>query len=136
MTIDKPGYCGEVWARPRGDKSGGVSIVRMNLTFKGVKKEWHLDLLKDGPPVSNLKERKVVEIISENEKIIYIKMNMGLMSDRDQFVNKKVTHNDDGTSLLEIKSVEGDKYPMTPGAVRIEMFKSQLLKQEGDDLKV
>ena len=55
----------------------------MNLTFKNVKKEWHLDAFKDGPPIKNIKERRVVEEISATEKIIYLKMNMGLMSDRD-----------------------------------------------------
>jgi hypothetical protein len=37
---------------------------------------------------------------------------------------------------MNIESVEGDQYPVTPGVVRIEMFKSQKLKQEGDDLHV
>ena len=83
VSLDKPQYHGEVWARPRGDKTAGVSILRMNLVFKNVKKEWHLDVLKDGPPIDNVREKRVVEEFSEHDKIIYIKMNMGLMSDRD-----------------------------------------------------
>lgn len=135
-SFEKPEYKGEVWARPRTDRGVGVSLIRMNAVMKNVKKEWHLDVLKDGPPMKNMKERKVIEEISENEKIIYVKMNMGMMSDRDQYVNKKVVENDDGTTSLSIQSVEGDKYPVNPGTVRIEMFKSQKLKQVGDDLHV
>lgn len=128
ISIDKPQYTGECWARPRGDKTTGVSLIRMNLVFKNVKKEWHLDVLKDGPPVKNMKERRVVEEVSENEKIIYIKMNMGLMSDRDHYVKKVISENDDGSTSLLLESVQGDKYPTTPGAVRIEMYKSQKLR--------
>jgi hypothetical protein len=83
ISVDKPDYKGEVYARPRGDKTAGVSLIRMNLVFKNCKKEWHLDIMKDGPPMKNIRERRVVEERSENDKIIYVKMNMGLMSDRD-----------------------------------------------------
>ena len=136
ISLDKPEYKGEVWARPRGDKTTGVSLLRMNLVFKNVKKEWHLDVLKDGPPVKNMKERRVVEEVSENDKVIYIKMNMGLMSDRDHYVSKKISENDDGSTSLLLESLQGDKYPITPGAVRIEMYKSQKLRQEGEDLHI
>ena len=51
-------------------------------------------------------------------------------------MNKKIVENDDGTTSMNIESIEGDKYPITPGIVRIEMFKSQKIKQEGDDLFV
>ena len=136
VNINKPDFQGEVFSRPRGDKTAGVQLIRMNITFKNVKKDWHLKAFEDGPPFKNMKERRTVEEISDKEKIIYVKLSLGLMSDRDQYINKKIVDNGDGTTSMIMHSVEGDKYPITPGVVRIEMFKSQKLKQVGDDLFV
>ena len=52
-----------------------------------------------------MKERRVVEEVSENDKVIYIKMNMGLMSDRDHYVSKKISENDDGSTSLLLESL-------------------------------
>jgi len=88
-----------------------------------------VEMMRCGPPLENLVERRLVKEINETESIIYLKIKMGgFMSLRDNLVKKTVLKQADGSTLLTIKSTGGDDVPEQAGVVRIEMFKTQLYR--------
>ena len=55
----------------------------MDVRYLNTKKEWQLEVMKDGPPIEQLKERRNLKQISENDKLMYMRLKMPFMSDRD-----------------------------------------------------
>ena len=134
--FSKDKYKAVIHRRPiEGDSRGG-SMLKMDMVFYKTSIKEFLELFKNGPPIDNMKERKVVKG-TEEDKYIYIRMSPGgFVSDRDQVVRKTVETMADGSVLLTIKTHELPEYPETPGVVRVEIFKTMMLVQEGEDLKV
>ena len=55
--------------------------------MSGINRESWMACFNDGPPMPNVKEKRVVERISATEKIIYARIKVGaFVSDRDNVV--------------------------------------------------
>jgi hypothetical protein len=109
-------------------------MIKMDLKMKNSKVEHMVEMMRCGPPLENLIERRVVNKISEEEDILYLKIKMpGFMSTRDNLVKKTMSKMPDGATLLTIKSTGGDEVPEQAGVVRIEMFKTQQYRQDPEN---
>lgn len=87
--------------RPIAGDTRGCSMMKMDLRFKNTKLSHYLELMKNGPPIEHMKERKVVKTVSEDEKYIYIRVSPGgFVSDRDQVVKKTIERLQDGKTLM------------------------------------
>jgi hypothetical protein len=53
----------------------------------------------------------------------------GFVSDRDQVIKKTIEHQPDGSVLMTIQTHDMPEYPEKPGIIRVEMFKTQLIRQ-------
>lgn len=59
--------------------------------MKNSKVEHMVEMMKFGPPLENLVERRLIQDISDTESILYLKIKMGgFMSLRDNLVKKTV----------------------------------------------
>ena len=89
-----------------------ANLLKVDMFLKNTKIEHMVEMMKHGPPLENLVERRIVKEINENECILYLKIKMGgFMSMRDNLVKKTVEKYDDGSVLLTIKSTGGDEVP-------------------------
>jgi len=58
-------------------------------------------MLKDGPPLPNVKEKRVVRVVSEFEKIIAVRLSLGaFITDRENVVSIKRMPQEDGSMIL------------------------------------
>ena len=99
-------------------------LIRMDVIYKNCQKEWQLEVMKDGPPVDQLRERRNLKQISDDEKLMYVRTKMPVMSDRDYIMHFKREYNDDGSVLTTMQSVETEDIPVPANVVRCDMFKS------------
>lgn len=62
-------------------------MVKLDVKFKNTKVEHMVEMMSHGPPLENLLERRIVKTVSENEKLLYLKIKMvGFMSTRDNLI--------------------------------------------------
>lgn len=129
MKNEKDGYTGVAYRRPIEGSNG--NMIMTDLRFIGVKKEWYLELMKNGPPTDNIIERKILKENGPDEKYIYVRVKMGgFISDRDNIVRKSLKHFDDGSTLMTIESVYDQNVPEKNGVIRIDVFKTVKLRQD------
>ena len=93
--------------------------------MSGINREAYMSCYNDGPPLPNIKEKRVIERISDTEKIIYVRIKIGpFASDRDNVVKWTRIEQPDGSVVMQIESVDHPDCPEVPNVVRIEIFKS------------
>jgi hypothetical protein len=89
VQFDKGNYGGVVMRRPIEGKKG--NLLKVDMFMKNTKIEHMVEMMKNGPALENLVERRKVKDINENECILYLKIKMGgFMSMRDNLVKKTV----------------------------------------------
>ena len=86
--------------------------------------------MKDGPPVEEVLERTYLKSTSDNDRLIYSRVHMPFMSDRDYVMQYTKTENTDGSVLLCMRSLDSEEVPPVENVVRMRMFQSQLIKQD------
>jgi hypothetical protein len=59
--LKKDGFKAVVHRRPIDGDARGTSMVKMNIIFKKTTVKEALEMFKNGPPIDNLKERKVIK---------------------------------------------------------------------------
>lgn len=132
----KDGYTGIVYQKPSPFPGASIDLLRGEMCFTNCTREMWFDIFKDGPPVSNLKAQEVVEEVSPNERIIYMRISLPIMSDRDQLLRMKRVDLNDKESLLLITPCVHPAKPILEDPVRAQNLRLQYLRQEGADLKV
>lgn len=106
-------------------------MMMTEMRYFNVKKEWFLELMKNGPPTDNMKERRVLAENGPNDKYIYIRVAMGgFVSDRDNIVHKTEKDLGDGSTLMTIESANYGDIKEVPGVLRMEMFKTMKIRQD------
>ena len=80
------------------------------------------------------KDMKIVEQKDENDKVMYSRSKMPMMSERESLIHWKKRKLEDGRELTIFYSVERDDYPIDPKVIRIDMFQASLAKEVGNDL--
>lgn len=103
---------------------GKTDILRINASFKGIKKDQLLKYYLNPPPGQQqmIKEQRTIERIDENTTIDYWRFKMPMMSDRDNVMSIHQSLTPDGSEFLYIKTVERDDCPPVPGVVRMFLF--------------
>jgi hypothetical protein len=133
MKNEKDGYIGYAYRRPLQTGSA-ASMMMTEMRYIGVKKEWFLELMKNGPPTDNVKEMRVIKENGPNDKHLYIRMKMGgFISDRDNVLRKTVKDLEDGSTLMTVESADCN-VPEVPGVLRMEMFKTMKIRQDPEKL--
>jgi hypothetical protein len=129
MGSEKDGFVGYAWRRPLSTGSA-ASMMMTEMRYHGVKKEWFLEMMKNGPPTDNVKEMKILKEDGPNDKHLYIRMKMGgFISDRDNVIRKTVKDIDNGCTLMTVETAELD-VPEVPGVLRMDMFKTMKIRQD------
>ena len=130
LTLDKwkKGYSAVVHRRPLEGDSKGINMIRIDIKYANTKKEWYKEMVKNGAPYDNAKERKIIKE-SPGEKIVYNRLKIGgFVSDREVLAKKTDVTLDDGSILYTMESVDMPEHKPANGCVRMEMFKTVLLK--------
>lgn len=83
-----------------------------------------VQIFRKGPTSEILKEWRVLREISKDEKLIYVRVDIPMMSKRDAIVHWKKEDQLDGSASLTLQSVDSDEVPIQEGVIRIELFKS------------
>lgn len=96
--------------------------------FKNVDKEAWFEMIKNGPPMKNLKKREVVKELGPNKRIIHLEIAMPIMTNREQVIEWSRTEVNDKESLLMIRSVLCDEVPIKDNIIRAQFFKAALLR--------
>ena len=121
MDIKTQGYEGSMhWKKVEGLN---VNLVRVDILFKGIKMQSHIDVIKNGPPSENFKEKRLIRAKSEDDRIIYIRVQPPLISERENLVRYTKKNLDNGKTLIYLRSVLDDEIPLKPNVVRMEMMK-------------
>jgi hypothetical protein len=127
----KEGYHGVFWQRP--SENSPIDLMRFDIKFKGATKDQWFEMLKCGPPIKNAVEKRVIREIGPNERIIYIRMKLPIMSDRENLLYWKRTDINEKESTLQITSIFDDAVPVQDKYVRADMFKCQIIRQDDED---
>ena len=95
-------------------------MVRVESSFIGITKE---DIVTYwfNPPIDLIKavtDFRIIERISPDEIVVYLRVKMPMMTDRDQVVHLKVFRGDDQIFIRE-QSVERHDAPPVKGAIRM-----------------
>ncbi len=61
-------------------------MIYTELNFKNTPKAHYLEMMKSGPPFENCKEQKIIKVKSDKEKLMYFRMSIPFMSDRDNLI--------------------------------------------------
>lgn len=114
-------------------------MLRGDLKFTNAKIDWYNQMVRNGPPMDNMVERRIIK--SEgNDHYYYLRVKIGkFVSDREVVVKKSDSWLPDGSLLYSIESVDLPEEKTRPGCVRMEMFKTVLVRQDPespDDLWV
>ena len=118
----KEGYSLHAYQRP--SEFCPIDTMRLELKFKNTSKEAWFETFKEGPPIKNAKERKTIKTITENkDRIIYIRMGMPIMSDRENLIQWTRDDIDEKQSTLFLRSVFMDEVPIKKEIVRASLFK-------------
>ena len=127
MKYEKDGFSGFAYRRPLNNGSS-ASMMMTEMRYLNCKKEWFLELMKNGPPTDNMK-REVLKENDPNDKYIYVRVKLGgFVSDRDTVVHKTQKDMEDGSTFMTIESAEYEGVPENPGVLRMEMFKTMKLR--------
>ena len=120
MDIGNPGegYTGIIYQKPSPFPDTSIDLLRGNMTFKNTTKEMWYEVFKEGPPVNNLKQMEVVEVVSPLESIIYQRTSLPVLSDREHLVRMKRVELNDSEALLLIQSTVHPSKPVTDDIVR------------------
>ena len=79
----KDNYVGTIYQKDAPFPGTAIDLIKTDCYFKGVSKEDWFEAFKDGPPISNLKSKEVVEEISPTERIICLRTSLPIMTDRE-----------------------------------------------------
>ena len=80
-------------------------MMMTEMRYLGVKKEWFLELMKNGPPTDNVKEMRILNEDGPNSKHLYLRIKMGgFISDRDNVIHKTMKDLEDGSTLMTVES--------------------------------
>jgi hypothetical protein len=60
-----------------------TDTMRFDAKFKNVNKEAWFEMIKEGPPIKNLKSKRIVRQESEYKKILHLIINMPIMTNRE-----------------------------------------------------
>lgn len=121
LNVNTPGYSGAIyWKKVEGLSA---NLFRMDILFKGIKLQSHIDVIKNGPPIENFKERRLVREYSEYDRLIFIRVQPPLISERENLVRYTRKDLDNGKTIVYLRSVEDDEVPIKANAVRVEMMK-------------
>jgi len=131
LNNQKDGYYGQLWQRPC--ENSPMDLIRMDIRFKKTTKESWFEMLKMGPPIKNAAERRIVEEVNKDERFIYIRMKMPIMSDRENVLHWKREDINEKESLLLIHSVEREDCPIQDKFVRADMYKCQMVRQDEEN---
>ena len=130
MKNEKDGFTGYAFRRPL-ETGSSATMMMTEMRYMGIKKEWFLELMKNGPPTDNVKEMRILKEDGPNDKHLYLRMKMGgFISDRDNVVHKTVKDFEDGSTLMTVESDDQLDVPVVPGVLRMEMFKTMKLRQD------
>lgn len=130
---DKDGFSYTLHARP-SNKDSNINMVRMDLIMPGLTKDAWFTTFKDGPPVDNAVERRVVREISPTQRILYVRMRLGtFISDRDNCIMFSRIEHPDGSSVLSLAACEDPDVPEVPNVIRAEFFKTQRIIEHPDN---
>jgi len=90
-------------------------------------------MMKDDPYT------KEVEVLGKHPNgipsILYFKMKMTGMSERDSILSMEQFNMDDGRVIFISKAVEHPKYPETKKVIRLDIYSAGHCVQDGDDLR-
>jgi len=109
--------------------------MRLELKIKDTTKDMWFEALKEGPPMKNVSEKKVVKQEGPNSKVIYLRVSVPIMSDREQLVHWQRIDLNEKESILLLQSILMDEYPITANIVRAQMFKCMLIRQDDENPK-
>ena len=133
LDFAKHGFSGVVHQKPSPFPGTAVDLLRMDLRFKNVSKQDWFDSLKDGPPMKNVKESTIIEQLSETEHIMYMRIAMPVMNDREIVMRSKMLDLNDKESLMVLQSVKHKAKPIQKSIVRAQMFKLQMVRQDEEN---
>lgn len=75
-------------------------MLNTNTVFKNTQKAHYLEMMKGGPPFESCKEQKVLKVISDKEKLMYFRMGIPFMSDRDNLIRFTQEEQPDSSTIL------------------------------------
>jgi hypothetical protein len=104
-----------------------ADMLRVDCSFKNVKREDLVEYMTNPPPHDDILERKCLEKIDENTSVNYWKFKMPMMSDRDNVIQIHKSDLAGGNKFFVMKSVEREDCPEVAGAVRMFMFSRGLI---------
>ena len=104
-------------------------MIRGELRFKNAKVDWYNQMVRNGPPMDNMIERRLIKQEGENSRYYQLRVKIGkFVSDREVVVRKTDQYFPDGSLLYTIESVDLPEEQLRKGVVRMEMFKTVLVR--------
>ena len=130
------GFEVEGYMRPMEGNSNDLIYVKQKM--KNISKDALLEMVKNHHKASHLTEMRVIEKENDFDQVMYSRATFPLMSDRDTIMQQSRIDNEDGSTLLIMKSI--DSHPSAPepvqGVIRNEMMIARHMKDVGDDCEV
>lgn len=140
MTINEEGLKIKMYQRPHD--LGPLDLIRIDARMNGIRKDTILDML-DKPPQANqktIKEFRCVQKFNDYHRIMYTRIKLPLMTEREQLVNFELQDIDDtdddprkGKRIICIQSINHPDFPVTPEKVRSDVFKVHMHWQALDN---
>ena len=139
LELKKDGYSAVVHRRPLEGDTKGCNMMKAELKYSDAKIDWYNQMVRNGPPMDNMVERRFIKQEGDY-RYYYLRVKIGkFVSDREVVIRKLDTWLDDGSLLYSIESVDLPEEQPRKDYVRMEMFKTVLVKQDPespDDLLV
>jgi len=113
----------------RPNKAGGVDLVRIDQVYHDMPMEAFLEMVHRDTRPENAVVFDDLEIVSEKEKIIYARLKIPFMSEREAIIRMKREDLDDGSAIVIVRTMDEHKdVPLNPKYVRNEMMVARWFK--------
>lgn len=126
----KEGFTGAIYQKPNPFPGTSIDLMRFDLDVKNCTRDIWCEVFKFGPPIKNIKCQEVVEEVGPQERIIYLRQQIPIMSDREHLIRWKRIDLENKQTLLILQTVQHKAKPIIKGVVRAQILKIQLLKQD------
>ena len=74
--------------RPLEGDTKGCNMIRSDIKYKNVKLDWYNNMIKNGPPMDNMVERRFIKD-EDGFRYFYVRIRIGkFASDREVLVRK------------------------------------------------
>jgi hypothetical protein len=126
--IEKDGNIFRFWQKKT---DGTANIMCVQCLLKGIKKETLVDFMQniesEMKEMKHLKQFKVLEVDDQGlPLIIYSRNKLPMMTDRESLIRQTRKYLDGDKTLTITQSVDHPDYPLTPSAIRMDMFKAAI----------